>query len=151
MLEKAIATSNSYLINAKIDYDSINELSKKIFVELQYNTFGGMEEEDILGHIANFLGILDPIKITVFDTGRLRLNIFPLSLTGTARGNDESGNDIVSSDEEWEEHEYRNPPNIVADLFTKPNLDAYYEGGGSNHKKWNRNGSELGKFPTQTM
>ncbi|GJZ30592.1 hypothetical protein Tco_0575639 [Tanacetum coccineum] len=83
MLKKSIATS--YLIDAKIDYDSINELSRKIFVELQYNTFGRMEEEDVLGHISNFLRILDLIKIMIFDTDRLHLNIFPLSLTKAAR------------------------------------------------------------------
>ncbi|GJW40256.1 hypothetical protein Tco_0066101 [Tanacetum coccineum] len=56
-------------------------------------------------------------------------------------GNEESNNDIVSSDEEWEEHEYGNPPNIVANLFTKPNLDTHYKGDGCNHKKWNENRS----------
>ncbi|GJX56377.1 hypothetical protein Tco_0286274 [Tanacetum coccineum] len=79
-----MASSDSCPINTKINYDSINELSKKIFMELQYNTFGGMEE-DVVGHIASLLGILDPIKIAIFDTDRLRLNIFPLSLTGAAR------------------------------------------------------------------
>ncbi|GKD20053.1 hypothetical protein Tco_1221756 [Tanacetum coccineum] len=49
---------------------------------------------------------------------------------------------IISSDEEWEEHEYGNPPNIVADSSAKPNLDAYHKGDGSNHKKWNRNTNE---------
>ncbi|GKD46964.1 hypothetical protein Tco_1271609 [Tanacetum coccineum] len=224
MLKKSIATS--YLIDAKIDYDSINELSRKIFMELQYNTFGRMEEEDVLGHISNFLRILDLIKIMIFDTDRLHLNIFPLSLTKAARvwwssnkyskitawgiltgrffcnyfplsldgknygsnnhkddehgyyelmawidskhdnkgidrmtkstlchawvygwGNDESDNDIVSSDEEWEEHEYGNPPNIVTNLFTKPNLDTHYKGDGYNHIKWNENRSEFGKVP----
>ncbi|GKA37848.1 hypothetical protein Tco_0724413 [Tanacetum coccineum] len=80
-----MANFDSCLINTKIDYDSINELSKKIFMELQYNTFGGKEEEDVVGHIADFLVILDPIKISNFDTDRLCLNIFPLSLTGAAR------------------------------------------------------------------
>ncbi|GJT66315.1 hypothetical protein Tco_1017795 [Tanacetum coccineum] len=80
VLEKAVAKFDSCL-----DYDSINKLSKNFFMELQYNTFGVMEEEDVVDHIADFHGILDPIKILIFDTNRLRLNIFPLSLTGTAR------------------------------------------------------------------
>ncbi|GKB56057.1 hypothetical protein Tco_0912243 [Tanacetum coccineum] len=83
VLEKAVAKTDSCLVSTKID--SINELSKKIFMELQYNTFGRMEEEDVVDYIVDFLGILDPIKIAIFDTDRLRLNIFPLSLTRAAR------------------------------------------------------------------
>ncbi|GJX78494.1 hypothetical protein Tco_0326643 [Tanacetum coccineum] len=83
VLEKVVAKTDSCLVSTKID--SINELSKKIFMELQYNTFGGMEEEDTVDHIFDFLGILDPIKIVIFNTNRLRLNIFPLSLTRAAR------------------------------------------------------------------
>ncbi|GKA41352.1 hypothetical protein Tco_0733945 [Tanacetum coccineum] len=33
-------------------------------------------------------------------------------------------NDIVSSDEEWEESNYRNPPNTTTDSFFKPYLEA---------------------------
>ncbi|GJZ90569.1 retrovirus-related pol polyprotein from transposon TNT 1-94 [Tanacetum coccineum] len=51
--------------------------------------------------------------------------------------------DEVSSDEEWEEHEYGTLPNPAA----KPNLDTHYKGDGSNHEKRNENGNELGKFP----
>ncbi|GJU83448.1 hypothetical protein Tco_1285813 [Tanacetum coccineum] len=160
VLEKAMTKSDSCL-----DYDSINKLSKKIFMELQYNTFGEMEEEDVVDHIADFLGILDPIKILIFDTNRLRLNIFPLSLLpglqeyggqvkGTIRsppgeylhndkridqmtksalchawvygwGNNESADDIVSNDEEWEESNYGNPLNTNDDSFLEPYLDAH--------------------------
>ncbi|GJV90785.1 hypothetical protein Tco_1538598 [Tanacetum coccineum] len=177
MLKKAIATS--YLIDAKIDYYSINKLSKKIFMELQYNTFGRMEEEDWSSN--------EYSKITARGilAGTFFCKYFPLSqdrknyvtnndkneepgyyelmawidskrdnkgidrMTKSALchawvygwGNEESNNDIVSSDEEWEEHEYGNPPNIVANLFTKPNLDTHYKGDGCNHKKWNENRS----------
>ncbi|GJX41333.1 hypothetical protein Tco_0256323 [Tanacetum coccineum] len=34
-------------------------------------------------------------------------------------------NDIVSSNEEWEEHEYGNPPNTNDDSFLEPYLDAH--------------------------
>ncbi|GKD07900.1 hypothetical protein Tco_1196391 [Tanacetum coccineum] len=161
VLEKAVANSESFLTNTNIDYNSINALSKKIFMELQYNTFGGMDEEDIVGHIVDFLGIQDPIKMAIFDTDRLRLNIFSLSLTDAAKyggqvkgtiksppgayllkdsrhddkridrmtkstlchswiygwGNDESTDDIVFNDEEWEESDYGNPPNTNDDSF----------------------------------
>ncbi|GKC71668.1 hypothetical protein Tco_1117551, partial [Tanacetum coccineum] len=33
-------------------------------------------------------------------------------------------NDIVSSDEEWEESDYENPPNTTTDSFFKPYLNA---------------------------
>ncbi|GKC29327.1 hypothetical protein Tco_1036621 [Tanacetum coccineum] len=58
-------------------------------------------------------------------------------------GNEEGLMDEVSSDEEWEEHEYGTLPNPA----TKPNLDTHYKGDGSNHEKRNENKSELGKFP----
>nr|GEX99474.1 hypothetical protein [Tanacetum cinerariifolium]GEY02238.1 hypothetical protein [Tanacetum cinerariifolium] len=39
-------------------------------------------------------------------------------------GNDELMDDIVSSDEEWEESDYRNPPNTDTNSFFKPYSDA---------------------------
>ncbi|GKF66659.1 hypothetical protein Tco_0193176 [Tanacetum coccineum] len=38
--------------------------------------------------------------------------------------NKEPMNDIVSSDEEWEESDYENPPNTTTDSFFKPYLNA---------------------------
>ncbi|GJW66792.1 hypothetical protein Tco_0121216 [Tanacetum coccineum] len=58
-------------------------------------------------------------------------------------GNEEGLMDDVSSNEEWEEHEYRTHPNQT----DKPILDTLYKGDGSNHEKRDENGSELGKFP----
>ncbi|GKA73694.1 hypothetical protein Tco_0779996 [Tanacetum coccineum] len=55
-------------------------------------------------------------------------------------------NDVVSSDEGWEEHEYGDPLNIVADS-SKPYLDTHHKRDGSNNDKWNENTSELGKAP----
>ncbi|GJX57219.1 hypothetical protein Tco_0287116 [Tanacetum coccineum] len=60
-------------------------------------------------------------------------------------GNEEGLMDEVSSDEEWEEHEYETLPNPAA----KPNLDTHYKGDKSNHEKRDVNGSKLGKFPHQ--
>ncbi|GJY56338.1 hypothetical protein Tco_0455453 [Tanacetum coccineum] len=106
VLEKVVTNSDSCLINTKINYDSINELSEKFFMELQYNNFGEMVEEDAMGHIANFLGILDPIKIGIFDTDQLRLNIFPLSLTGDARVWWSNGKSYVVNNYKKEGHGY---------------------------------------------
>nr|GEU52254.1 hypothetical protein [Tanacetum cinerariifolium] len=35
-------------------------------------------------------------------------------------GNNKSSDDIVSSDDEWEEYDYGNPPNTTTDSFFKP-------------------------------
>ncbi|GKE99236.1 hypothetical protein Tco_0022587 [Tanacetum coccineum] len=43
-------------------------------------------------------------------------------------GNNKLIDDIVSSDEEWEESDYGNPPNTNTDLFFKPYLDAKEKG-----------------------
>nr|GEX85367.1 hypothetical protein [Tanacetum cinerariifolium] len=44
-----------------------------------------MEEDDVVDHIANFLEMLDLIKISIFDTNQLPVNIFLLFLTEAAR------------------------------------------------------------------
>ncbi|GJR27528.1 hypothetical protein Tco_1103760 [Tanacetum coccineum] len=36
--------------------------------------------------------------------------------------NNESTDDFISSDDEWEEYDYRNPPNTTTDSFFKPYL-----------------------------
>ncbi|GJT76129.1 hypothetical protein Tco_1042854 [Tanacetum coccineum] len=55
---------------------------------------------------------------------------------------DEEGllNDDVSSDEEWEEHEYGNPPN---DLFPKPYLNISNERDKAHHNENNRDADKL--------
>nr|GFA07378.1 hypothetical protein [Tanacetum cinerariifolium] len=40
-------------------------------------------------------------------------------------GNDKSEDDIVCSDEEWEESDYGNPPYSNDDSLLEPYLDAY--------------------------
>ncbi|GKD57207.1 hypothetical protein Tco_1290594, partial [Tanacetum coccineum] len=59
ILEKVVTNSNSKLTKTWVD---LNELCKKIFKDLQYHAFSGMEEDDVVDHIADFLEILDPIK-----------------------------------------------------------------------------------------
>ncbi|GJX02913.1 hypothetical protein Tco_0188829 [Tanacetum coccineum] len=158
-LEKAVINSNSKLTKTWIDLD---ELCKKIFEDLQCHAFSGTEEEDVIDHIADFLKILDQIKTTIFNTNQLRINIFPLflslSLTEDAKiwwlnvrtiksqleeclpegirwGINYFEDDTVSTDEEWEEHEYGNPPNNSlpkSHLNTNDKRDTKY------HKENNR-------------
>ncbi|GJS48921.1 hypothetical protein Tco_0599042 [Tanacetum coccineum] len=80
ILEKAMTNSNSKLTETWID---LNELCKKIIKDLQCHTFSGMEEDDVVDYIADFLEILNPIKIAIFHTNQLRVNIFPLSYRGS--------------------------------------------------------------------
>ncbi|GJV23015.1 hypothetical protein Tco_1375710 [Tanacetum coccineum] len=175
ILEKAVTNSNSKLTATWVDLD---ELCKKIFKDLQCHAFNGNEEDDDVDHIADFLEILDPIKMEIFDTNQLRVNIFPLSLTGDAKmwwlnerdnkitawgmlagridrvtksalghawvykwGINDSENDTVSSDEEWEEHEYGNPPN---DSLPKPYLNINNEKDKNHHNENNGDADKLG-------
>nr|GEU44244.1 hypothetical protein [Tanacetum cinerariifolium] len=104
-----------------------------------------MEENDVVNHIANFLEMLKPIKIAIFDINRLRVVIFTLSLTRATRhgdgridqltknalghawiykwGIDDFEKDIASSDDKWEESGYENPLNNIGDSLLEPNMD----------------------------
>nr|GEX18196.1 hypothetical protein [Tanacetum cinerariifolium] len=112
VLEKVVANSDSCLINTKIDYDSINELCKKIFMELQYNTFGEMEEEDVVdgkNYVANshkmngsdYHELMAWMDSKHDDKGIDRMTKSALCHAWVyGWGNDEPEDDIVSSDEE---------------------------------------------------
>ncbi|GKD10417.1 hypothetical protein Tco_1190102 [Tanacetum coccineum] len=56
-------------------------------------------------------------------------------------GINDSEDDTVSSDEEWKEHEYGNPPN---DSFPKPYLNTNNERDKSNHKENNGDTNKSG-------
>ncbi|GKD51833.1 hypothetical protein Tco_1280809 [Tanacetum coccineum] len=148
-MEKAQADCNSSLAKPNIDINAKIELSKEHLKESRNNAYNGSEEEDVIDHIDKVLEILDSIRIPNVDTDRLRVHLFPLSLTGAAQkwwinegsdkitawselvkgwGNNKLMDDIVSSDEEWEESNYENPPNTNTDSFFKPYLDAQEKG-----------------------
>ncbi|GKE43228.1 hypothetical protein Tco_1470512 [Tanacetum coccineum] len=61
------------------------KFSKELLTELQYNTFSGRCEEDVIGHIDKVLKILDFVKIAGVDPFQLRMNAFPLSLSKDAK------------------------------------------------------------------
>ncbi|GJR26403.1 hypothetical protein Tco_1102635 [Tanacetum coccineum] len=61
-------------------------------------------------------------------------------------GNNELMGDIESSDEEWEESDYGNPPNTDTNLFFKPYLDAQEKndiGKGDKRDQMNHGGQRL--------
>ncbi|GJV68405.1 hypothetical protein Tco_1483914 [Tanacetum coccineum] len=68
------------MINGKTAY----ELKEKFLDDLQNNAFSGTNGEDTVEHIENFLKIVDPLVLPNVSYERLRLAVFPLSLTGEA-------------------------------------------------------------------
>ncbi|GJZ45942.1 hypothetical protein Tco_0593538 [Tanacetum coccineum] len=139
------------------------EFSKELLTELQNNTFSGRSEEDVIEHISKILEILDLVKIAGVDPFQLRMKAFPLSLSKGAKewtikkvdetttrallytcieiGKEEGLlNDEVSSNEEWEEQEYGNPPN---DSFPKPYLNINNEKDKNHHNENSRDAEKL--------
>ncbi|GKD57720.1 hypothetical protein Tco_1291107, partial [Tanacetum coccineum] len=177
-MEKAKADYDSSLAKPKIDINAKIKHSKEHLKELQNNAYSGSEEEDVIDYIAKVHEILDSIKIPNVDTDRLRVHVFPLSLTSVARkwwinegsnkitawselvgrffckyyplsragkydvirddederhdyfefvkggGNNELIDNIVTSNEEWQESDNGNPRNTDIDSLFKPYLDA---------------------------
>ncbi|GJR79307.1 hypothetical protein Tco_0150092 [Tanacetum coccineum] len=61
------------------------ELGEELLKELRSNSYSERVEEDVVGHIAKILEILDPIEVTGMDPFQLGMMTFPLSLSGKAR------------------------------------------------------------------
>ncbi|GKC59783.1 hypothetical protein Tco_1087381 [Tanacetum coccineum] len=81
-MEKAQAKSSPAI--PKIDNNVKTKLSKEHLKELRNNVYGGTEDEDVVDHIAKVLEISNLIKTPDMDTDRLRVYVFPFSLTGVA-------------------------------------------------------------------
>ncbi|GKD31682.1 hypothetical protein Tco_1242460 [Tanacetum coccineum] len=80
-IEKAQAESS--LAIPKIDNDVKIELNEEFLMELR--KYCGMDDEDVVDHIAKVFEILDLIITPNVDTHRLCMMVFPLSLAGSAR------------------------------------------------------------------
>nr|GEU51778.1 putative reverse transcriptase domain-containing protein [Tanacetum cinerariifolium] len=104
ILKNAVTDSNSKLTETWIDLD---ELCKRILKDLQGNTFSEMEENDFHGD-----GRID--RLTKSALGHAWIYKW---------GIDDFEKDIPSSDEEWEEYGYKNPPNTIGDSLLEPNVD----------------------------
>ncbi|GJW53499.1 reverse transcriptase domain-containing protein [Tanacetum coccineum] len=79
------AQGESSLAKPNINKNVKIELSKKYLKELRNNAYSGSEEEDVVDHIAKVIEIIYSIKTPDMDTDRLRVHVFPFSLTGAAR------------------------------------------------------------------
>ncbi|GKA15799.1 hypothetical protein Tco_0695546 [Tanacetum coccineum] len=83
ILNEARAEQN--LAKPRIKSNMKYELEDELLKELHSNSYSGRVEEDVVGHIAKILEILDPIKVAGMDPFQLRVKTFPLSLSGKAR------------------------------------------------------------------
>ncbi|GJU07307.1 hypothetical protein Tco_1123737 [Tanacetum coccineum] len=83
ILNEARAEQN--LVEPSIESDMKYELTEELLKELRSNTYSGRVEEDVVGHIAKILEILDLIKIDGVDPFQLLMMTLPLSLSKKAR------------------------------------------------------------------
>ncbi|GJY34647.1 hypothetical protein Tco_0419116 [Tanacetum coccineum] len=72
-------TTHSANLNAKF------KISDEFLKILRDNTFNGIDESDVIDHMAKVLKISEWIKIPNVDRNQLRLHIFPISLSGDAK------------------------------------------------------------------
>ncbi|GKA80953.1 hypothetical protein Tco_0787645 [Tanacetum coccineum] len=127
------AQAESSLAKPNSNDDMNIELSKEFLMKLQSNAYHGMFDEDVVDHIAKGEG-----KITTWEdlVEKFFCKFYPKSRDGEDEMLEEGDNwgidplefisrvDIVSSDEEWEEPDYGNPPNTTTDSFLKPYFQA---------------------------
>ncbi|GJZ54228.1 hypothetical protein Tco_0609113 [Tanacetum coccineum] len=79
------ARAEQYLAEPSIESNEKYELGEELLKELRSNSYSKRVEEDVVGHIAKILEILDPIEVDGTDPFQLRMMTFPLSLSGKAR------------------------------------------------------------------
>ncbi|GKA85573.1 hypothetical protein Tco_0807227 [Tanacetum coccineum] len=128
------------------------EFSKELLTELQNNTFSERCEEDVIGHIGkdakNWWMNEGDGNISTWEefVKKNFKKFYPLSCASNYNkmcddDEEEIGNeegllkDKVLSDEEWEEHEYENPPN---DSFPKSYLNINNEKDKNHYDENNR-------------
>ncbi|GJV13763.1 hypothetical protein Tco_1355304 [Tanacetum coccineum] len=83
ILNEARAEQN--LVEPSIESNVKYKLGEELLKELRSNSYSGRVEEDVVGHIAKILEILDLIKVAGMDLFQLRMKTFPLSLSREAR------------------------------------------------------------------
>ncbi|GKB81315.1 hypothetical protein Tco_0948210 [Tanacetum coccineum] len=83
ILNEARAEQN--LVEPSIESNVKYKLGEELLKELRSNSYSKRVEEDVVGHIAKILEILNLIKVADMDLFQLRMKTFPLSLSGEAR------------------------------------------------------------------
>ncbi|GJS66679.1 hypothetical protein Tco_0681243 [Tanacetum coccineum] len=79
------ARAEQYLAEPSIESNEKYELDEELLKELRSNSYSGRVEEDVVGNIDKILKILDWIEVDGMDPFQLRMNTFPLLLSGKAR------------------------------------------------------------------
>ncbi|GJU57966.1 hypothetical protein Tco_1235732 [Tanacetum coccineum] len=83
ILNEARAEQN--LAEPSIKSNVKHELDEELLKELRCNSYSRRVKEDVVGHIAKILEILDSIEVASMDPFQPRMKTFPLSLSGKAR------------------------------------------------------------------
>ncbi|GJS70374.1 hypothetical protein Tco_0703215 [Tanacetum coccineum] len=83
ILNEARAEQN--LAEPSIKSNVKHKLGEELLKELRCNSYSGRVEEDVVGHVAKILEILDSIEVAGMELFQLRMKNFPLSLSGKAR------------------------------------------------------------------
>nr|GEX94146.1 hypothetical protein [Tanacetum cinerariifolium] len=74
------AQTEQYLVEPSIKCNEKYELDEELLKELRCNSYSGRVEEDVIGHIAKILEVLDSIEVDSLDHFQLGMITFPLSL-----------------------------------------------------------------------
>ncbi|GJU67809.1 hypothetical protein Tco_1254068 [Tanacetum coccineum] len=65
-----------------VDGKNANELKGKFMNDLHNNAFDGSSKKNAVEHIEYYLRIINPIKLPNVSQDKLRISVFPISLTG---------------------------------------------------------------------
>nr|GEW68878.1 hypothetical protein [Tanacetum cinerariifolium] len=79
------AQTEQFHAEPSIECNEKYELNEELLKELRCNSYSERVEEDVIGHIAKILEVLNPIDVDGLDPFQLRMITFPLSLSGNAR------------------------------------------------------------------
>ncbi|GJW03924.1 hypothetical protein Tco_1562780 [Tanacetum coccineum] len=86
--ERYVTITQEYYISGNdgemIVEKSVLELKGKILTKLQNKAFSGTNEEDAVEHVNKFLKVIHSLKTPWGTDDRLKISVFPVSLTGTA-------------------------------------------------------------------
>nr|GEU51032.1 hypothetical protein [Tanacetum cinerariifolium] len=79
------AQTEQYPAEPSIKRNKKYKLGEELLMEPHSNSYSGRGEEDVIGHIAEILEVLDPIEVDGLDPFQLRMITFPFLLSGNAR------------------------------------------------------------------
>ncbi|GKE15496.1 hypothetical protein Tco_1423073 [Tanacetum coccineum] len=75
---------------------SFLKIQGTFFVKIRDNTFNETIGEDAVEHIENFLEVVKPLKIKGLSHDRFRLSVFPISLAGATKADEDDNPDDIA-------------------------------------------------------